>query len=379
MPSVRSRALLVVLSVAVPALVALGACGDDPVAESPDASDASTIDGSVVDGASTIDASDAATKSDAAPPSTFLTGTNLSGAEFASGTLPGTYGSTYTYPTHAELDYFASKGFKVVRIPFLWARMQPTLDQALDAPELARLVDVVDYAATKGLKSILDPHDYARYKGVVIGSGGNPSTAQFGDFWSKLALAFKAKPSAIFGIMNEPHGMATELWLTDANAAIDAIRKAGATQLVLVPGNGYTGAHSWDATYYGTANATVMLGVVDSANNYAYEAHQYLDADSSGTQPTCTSATAGADRLAKFTTWLTTNKRRGFLGEFAVGSDATCAAALEGMLAFIDQHRDVWLGWTWWSAGPWWGNYMFSLEPANNVDKPVLATLLEHL
>jgi hypothetical protein len=23
------------------------------------------------------------------------------------------------------------------------------------------------------------------------------------------------------------------------------------------------------------------------------------------------------------------------------------------------------LGWAWWSAGPWWGNYMFTLEPPN--------------
>jgi endoglucanase len=86
----------------------------------------------------------------------------------------------------------------------------------------------------------------------------------------------------IFGLMNEPHSMATELWLNNANAAIAAIRSTGAENLVLVPGNAWTGAHSWNSNWYGTPNSTVMLNITDSLNNYAYEVHQYLDSNSSG-------------------------------------------------------------------------------------------------
>ena len=43
-------------------------------------------------------------------------GVNLAGAEFGS-RLPGTYGTDYTYPTHAEVDYFASKGMGIIRLP----------------------------------------------------------------------------------------------------------------------------------------------------------------------------------------------------------------------------------------------------------------------
>jgi endoglucanase len=36
----------------------------------------------------------------------------------------------------------------------------------------------------------------------------------------------------------------------------------------MVPGNGWTGAHSWFQAYYGTPNASVMSGIVDPGNNF---------------------------------------------------------------------------------------------------------------
>ena len=49
------------------------------------------------------------------------------------------------------------------------------------------------------------------------------------------------------------------------------------------------------------------------------------------------------------------------------------------MLAYMQEHSDVWEGVTAWSAGPWWDNYMFSLEPLKGVDKPQMAIFVEHL
>jgi hypothetical protein len=49
------------------------------------------------------------------------------------------------------------------------------------------------------------------------------------------------------------------------------------------------------------------------------------------------------------------------------------------MLTYMQEHSDVWQGVTAWSAGPWWGDYMFSLEPLNGVDKPQMATFEQHL
>lgn len=51
-------------------------------------------------------------------------GVNLAGAEFGQTNMPGIYNTDYTYPTVSTIDYFASKGFKLLRIPFRWERIQ---------------------------------------------------------------------------------------------------------------------------------------------------------------------------------------------------------------------------------------------------------------
>ena len=308
-----------------------------------------------------------------------LTGVNLAGAEFGDGSLPGQYGVDYTYPTPEEIDYFTELGMKVFRLPFRWERLQIAAYADFDTVELRRLDAFVDYANASGAKVVLDPHNYARYYGNVIGSAQLPVEA-FRDFWSRLATHYAANDSVIFGLMNEPNSMPTELWFSDANEAIDAIRATGATNLILVPGNAWTGAHSWYQNWYGTPNATVMRQVIDPLNNYAIDLHQYLDADYSGTSPTCRSTTAGSENLVAATGWLRQQGVMGFLGEIGAADNPTCLQALDDMLDFVDANADAWLGWTYWAAGPWWGNYMYSIEPdANGNDRPQTAVLLEHI
>ncbi|MBD2772981.1 cellulase family glycosylhydrolase [Iningainema tapete] len=305
------------------------------------------------------------------------TGVNLAGADFGEGSLPGTYNVNYTYPTRAEVDYFVGKGMSVFRLPFRWERLQNEQFGNFNADEQARINDFVNYATSIGASVILDPHNYARYYGKVIGQ--DVPVSAFADFWSKLATLYKNNNRVIFGLMNEPNNMPTELWRDDANAAIKAIRDTGATNLILVPGNAWTGAHSWYQSWYGTPNATVMLGITDPGNNYAFDAHQYLDGDFSGTSDQCTSTTIGAQKLVDFTNWLRQNGKRGFLGEFGGGRNDTCYAALDNMLSYIDNNADVWLGWTYWAAGPWWGEYIFTLEPVGSSDRPQLIPLSKHI
>ena len=83
--------------------------------------------------------------------SSLLIGVNLAGAEFG-WNVPGVFGVDYTYPTHAEVDYYAAKGMSVIRLPFLWERIQRTELGPLDAAELGRLDDVVTYVTGKDLK-----------------------------------------------------------------------------------------------------------------------------------------------------------------------------------------------------------------------------------
>lgn len=42
------------------------------------------------------------------------------------------YGKDFTYPTSQELDYYASKGFSVVQLPYCWQRLQRVLFGKLD-------------------------------------------------------------------------------------------------------------------------------------------------------------------------------------------------------------------------------------------------------
>ncbi|MEN9938646.1 MAG: endoglucanase precursor (endo,4-beta-glucanase)(cellulase) protein [Chloroflexota bacterium] len=304
-------------------------------------------------------------------------GVNLSVAEFGEHNLPGTHGVDFIYPTRAEVDYFVGKGMNLLRLPFRWERLQPKAFGAFDAAEQARMDDFVAYATGRGASVLLDPHNYARYYGGLLGREVPHDV--FADFWGKLAARYKGNPRVVFGLMNEPHDMPTELWRDSANAAIRAIRASGATNLITVPGNSWTGAHSWSQSWYGTPNAVAMLGIQDPGNNFVFEVHQYLDGDSSGRSEYCVSESIGAERLAGFTDWLRRNGKRAILGEFGGGRNQTCYAAMDTMLRHIHQNTDVWAGWAYWAAGPWWGDYIYTLEPVGGQDRPQMAVLSRYL
>jgi endoglucanase len=313
-----------------------------------------------------------------------LTGVNLAGADFGEGNLPGTYEEDYIYPSAADVDPFLARGANVFRVPFRWERLQPVANGELDVVELARLDGLVSYITSRGATVVLDPHNYARYFGQVVGVD-IPASA-LGDFWGRLAAIYRKNRRVIFGLMNEPNTMPTEVWLDAANVAIAAIRSAHAYNLVLVPGNAWTGARQWDDSWYGTPNAVVMTGVVDPAHNFAFDVHQYFDSDASGTYgvpayegapSSCESMIVGTLRVALFTAWLRATGNKGFVGELGVPpSDATCLAALDDFLATLDENSDVFLGWTYWAAGPWWGDYPLSVQPNDDgSDKPQMAVL----
>ena len=129
-------------------------------------------------------------------------GVNLAGAEFGVNQMPGVYNIDYTYPTVAEINYYASKNIKLLRLPFRWERIQHTLNGSLDSIELRRIASFVDSCAVKGIKVILDLHNYGTY---IIGNtpqflGTAAVTIQnFSDVWKKLSLF--SKPKKIFTLI----------------------------------------------------------------------------------------------------------------------------------------------------------------------------------
>lgn len=296
-----------------------------------------------------------------APAPDCLRGVNLSGPEF--GTVPGRHATDYAYPSAQTIARFGALGLTGVRLPVRWERLQPRPGEPLDAAELLRLDAAVVAAKLAGMRTVIDLHNFAYYGTDRIGTGAAAVSA-FADVWRRLAAHFRSEPFVAFGLMNEPYDIPVADWLPAANAAVAAIREAGARQIVLVPGTIWTGAHSWEADTPLGNNARTMLGLVDPGENAAYDVHQYLDADFSGTSASCPRGADALRAVERLTGWLARNRARAHLGEVGASAQAGCPEQLAAILAHVNAHPAQWVGWAAWGAGDWWPPaYHFKIEP----------------
>ncbi len=304
----------------------------------------------------------------------YLRGVNLNGAEFGGDNLPGIYGTHYIYPTSAELDYYKSKGLTLIRLPVRWERLQHSVYAPLDPTELGRLDEFVAAIRAHDMRVIIEPHNFARYNGQLIGTAAVPNSA-FSDFWHRVAEHYRGETAIwAYGLMNEPHDTDGH-WPAAAQAGVDGIREVDQARLILVPGDGWSSASGWQQN-----NAN--LWVSDPADNIMYEAHVYFDADNSGSYTRGYDAdgaypTIGVDRLRPFTNWLKARNARGFLGEYGVpDNDPRWLVVLDNFLGALDSAG---LGGTYWAGGPWWGDYPLSIEPRDGRDRPQVPILVRHL
>ena len=301
-------------------------------------------------------------------------GVNLAGADFGADKLPGVVYKDYTWPSNQELDYLRDKGCRLIRLPMLWERFQSKLGAPLDEDKTLELEGVLKNCAAHNIGVLLDCHSYARYRGQIIGTP-EVTVANFADFWKQLAVRLSGQPAMwAFGLMNEPHDMGDATrWPVAAQAATDAIRATGAKQWIFVGGDGWSGAHSWRQN-------NENLDISDPQDRIVYEAHQYFDADRSGSYKHSydeekAEPTTGAERLKPFADWLREKKRRGFIGEFgAPNDDRRWHVVLQN---FVDAMHKEGIGGTYWAGGAWWGGYPLSIEPMDDfqTDRPAMKIL----
>ena len=287
-------------------------------------------------------------------------------------------------------------GLNAFRLPVGWQYLvNNELGGTLDSTAMTKYDALVQACLDTGAYCIIDIHNYARWNGEIIGQGG-PKDSDFASLWSQLATKYAKQTKVVMGIVNEPHDskghMRSEIgafidtmitvpdmtiWATSVQAAVTAIRKAGATEhTILLPGTGYTSAESFVSSGSGPALAKVT-NADGSTDNLVFDVHKYLDSDNSGTHAACVGNDISA-AFAPLAKWLRQQKRQALLSEIGGGSStASCMTDVCQVADYLNQNSDVYLGILGWAAGSFDPtSYVLSLTPTQSgttwTDQPLL-------
>ncbi|KAI0371240.1 endoglucanase [Pilatotrama ljubarskyi] len=306
-----------------------------------------------------------------------FTGVNIAGFDFGCST-DGTCSASGAWPPltqyygmdgAGQMKHFVENdGFNVFRLPVGWQFLtNGAANGDIDEDNFAEYDALVQACLDAGASCIVDVHNYARFNGKIIGQGG-PTNDQFAELWSSLAAKYANNDKIIFGVMNEPHDVPDiNLWTESVQAAVTAIRKAGATsQLILLPGNNWTSAETFVSN--GSADALNKVTNPDgSKTNLIFDVHKYLDHDNSGTNAECT--TNNIDNAwAPLAQWLRCNGRQAFNTETGGGNVASCETLMCQQVEFQKANSDVFLGYVGWAAGNFYDGYVLSEVPTQNAD-----------
>ncbi len=318
------------------------------------------------------------------------------------GTFDGALGPArdVNYPIYSDalLDWYETNNVKSVRLLFTWEAVQSSLGGPVPAAEtgyddywkdlagdpessvLARLL-------ARDIYVILCPWQYNSALGDtdIVYDDAAITSAAFADFWGKFATAIKGLTASdqrvAFDLINEPHaqsdrpgdiGISLTDWFTCAQAAITAIRAAGATNTIFVPGMDWTAASSFTSN----GSATEWLTLMDPQKNLAVTVHCYDGVGPDcydGVDPAC--LTVLRDACSALVTWARMNSVTIHIGEIVLNAGSndrpsycstfdTAQAQWADWNSFCIENNDVVVGWNWWanSAADWW-NQGDSCEP----------------
>jgi hypothetical protein len=333
---------------------------------------------------------------------------NLGAFDRAAGPVRGT-----DYPTYdnALLDWYQTKGMTSARLMFTWEAAQSTLGGPVPAPGAnyaaywADLTGLVTRFLARGMAVTLAPWQYNAASGDtdVVYGGAAFTPTDFADFWAKFAVAVNAATGndqrVAFDLMNEPHthaesgdkpgdvGISLTGWFDSAQAAITAIRAAGAANVIFVPGMAYTAASS----FVSNGSAARWSTLVDPLANLAVTVHCYSGLG-------LTSPTALSDACGATVNWARANGVKVQVGEIAIDAGpngrpsfgstfAIAQAQWSDWQRFCLANDDVLIGWNWWgnSAPGWWNQgdsqdpngHHWALTLDNGASQTVYTTLIE--
>lgn len=312
-----------------------------------------------------------------APPVEF--GINLGGGDASGNGIPGTYGTDYVYPNEPFFDYYQGKGLNVVRLPVRWKRIQTALNGPLNETDMLRLDAVMQMAANRGMKVLLDLHDYGEYNlngtKYLVGSTQVPNSS-FAHLWGLIADRYKNNDAVLgYDIMNEPKQDSAS-WFPAAQAAITAIRAKDTQKWIYVEGR--RSSSSW----YWPESSDNLKNLVDPSNRIVFSAHSYWDGGvgqySSSYAAMNRYPEVGIAHVNNFVEWCNLNGVNGHVGEFGIPWTDTAYlnewnAVLNNFLAHIQANN---IGGTYWGCGAWNQNYNLTLEPAaNGTERPAMSVM----
>lgn len=332
---------------------------------------------------------------------------NLASFNRVSGPVRGT-----DYPTYSDvlLDWYKTKNVASVRLMFTWEAVQSALGGTVPSAGggyldyWADLTSVLKRLLARGIYVTLCPWQYNAASGDtdIVYDKTAFTAADFADFWGKFATAINIATGddqrVAFDLINEPHthaesgskpgdiGISVADWFSNAQAAINAIRAAAATNTIFVPGMSYTAASS----FTGNGSSTEFLKLTDPKKNMAVTVHCYSGLDSA-------SPTVLRDACSDLVTWARTNGQKVVIGEIAIDAGAnglsnfkstfaTAQAQWADWKSFSVANSDVLVGWNWWAnsaADNWWSQsdssdgFNWGLTLDNGATQTVYMNLIE--
>lgn len=305
----------------------------------------------------------------------------------------GVHNTDYRYDSQETLHYLYSRGWRYIKVPIRWERIQNIIGGELREEEVQLLSGFLDRCHTAGLKVVIDVHNYGVYYQDVGGVGirtaiGSPELpiSAFTDLWRRLVEEYKDHP-AVFGyaIMAEPQsegGLTSGVWQQASQEAVNTIRELDKKSEIHVAGFG------WSSTeYWGFYNGNRAWINDDSGGIIRYEAHHYFDKDGSGSYQTSyedsladaeLSYTAQGNldalhtkiltELAIYSNWLNNNNALGIIGEMGWTADPRWISLGE---RYLDELRLLGIPAVAWNAGEWAGDSLSIYQSRNPLNTPL--------
>ena len=333
-------------------------------------------------------------------PTGLYRGVNLSGLENGETVFPGTINVDFTQNSASYYQYIKRKGFNLVRLPFLWERIQPDLNGDLDTTYKGYIDNNISWAADEGLAILLDVHNYGRRNVAgneqVIGDG-TLTQAHFVDLWTKISAAYKDNTTVLgYNLMNEPHNMpvastpttykTTATWTLAAQAALNAIRANGDTHIITVNTDWWSSVPNYlDSFAYGS---NPDMWITDTLEDKLWlQLHCYFDSTYEGAYANADRFWSGSeldirflgDKLIAIGEWAQSKGVTIFLGEYAVPSgDNAYLTALSDVLKIMDQYS---MHGCYFALGNFFNASLKSITPKHTFaqDREQMDLLLNHL